>query len=138
MHGPFFEFEQTFLTAKMPHTKASREKQRRRIHDWKPWEKSTGPKTARGKASTAQNARKHRPREGPTLAELRKDAQIFESLLRFHVRNPMVSALMPEGTFKNIVLGLLFRLTALGETVEGATAKVKGIIDSELRHAHRL
>jgi hypothetical protein len=50
----------------------------------------------------------------------------------------MVSAMMPEGTFKNIVLGLLFRLTALGETVEGATAKVKGIIDSELRHAHRL
>ena len=34
-------------------------KQSERIREWKPWEKSTGPKTELGKAKTSKNAFKH-------------------------------------------------------------------------------
>ena len=37
------------------------------IQRWKPWEKSTGPKSAAGKATSAQNAYR-----GPTRAILRE------------------------------------------------------------------
>lgn len=29
------------------------------IHGWKPWEKSTGPRTLEGKAASSKNATKH-------------------------------------------------------------------------------
>lgn len=38
-------------------TDERRAKQREAIQRWKPWEKSTGPKTAWGKLQAAQNAR---------------------------------------------------------------------------------
>lgn len=34
-------------------------KQSERIREWKPWEKSTGPKTELGKAKSSHNAWKH-------------------------------------------------------------------------------
>ena len=37
-------------------TDERRAKQREAIHRWKPWEKSTGPKTSQGKAQAAMNA----------------------------------------------------------------------------------
>jgi hypothetical protein len=40
------------------------------IRKWKPWEKSTGPKSAKGKARSAQNAYKGATRE--VLRELRR------------------------------------------------------------------
>lgn len=40
------------------------QKQSERIRTWKPWEKSTGPKTEAGKAKASQNALKHGLRSG--------------------------------------------------------------------------
>lgn len=37
-------------------TDERRAKQAQRIHDWKPWEKSTGAKTPEGKAKSSKNA----------------------------------------------------------------------------------
>ena len=37
-------------------TLEQRQKQREAIERWKPWEQSTGPKSAEGKAATAGNA----------------------------------------------------------------------------------
>jgi hypothetical protein len=34
------------------------------IRRWKPWEQSSGPKTAKGKAASRMNARKHGLRSG--------------------------------------------------------------------------
>jgi hypothetical protein len=39
-------------------TEERRQKQRVAIHAWKPWTRSTGPKTAAGKARVSQNAYK--------------------------------------------------------------------------------
>jgi len=35
-------------------TPERRRQQSEQIHRWKPWEKSTGPRTAKGKATTAE------------------------------------------------------------------------------------
>lgn len=35
-----------------------KQRQAQLIHTWRPWEKSTGPKTPEGKAATARNADK--------------------------------------------------------------------------------
>ena len=40
-------------------TEAHKQRQREAIQRWKPWEQSTGPRTARGKAAAAANSRKH-------------------------------------------------------------------------------
>ncbi len=37
-------------------TPERRERMARQIHSWKPWERSTGPRTAEGKARVARNA----------------------------------------------------------------------------------
>lgn len=39
-----------------PWTAERRERQSSAIQQWKPWQKSTGPKTAQGKAVVARNA----------------------------------------------------------------------------------
>ncbi len=39
-------------------TPERRERQRQAIHCWRPWERSTGPRTKEGKARSAQNAKR--------------------------------------------------------------------------------
>jgi hypothetical protein len=51
-------------------TPSRRDKQSKRIHDWRPWEQSTGPKTEAGKATVSRNADKGGWRE--QLRELRR------------------------------------------------------------------
>ena len=41
------------------------------IRRWKPWEKSTGPRTEAGKASSARNSRKHGNRSREVQEEVR-------------------------------------------------------------------
>ncbi len=41
------------------------------IRQWKPWEKSTGPRTEAGKAASAASSRKHGNRSRAALEELR-------------------------------------------------------------------
>jgi hypothetical protein len=42
------------------------------IHTWRPWEKTTGPKTPQGKAKTSRNAYK-----GGTRVRLREPARLL-------------------------------------------------------------
>jgi len=49
-------------------TPECRKKQSEAKRRWKPWEKSTGPKTEKGKGRSSQNALKH----GMRSAEMRK------------------------------------------------------------------
>ncbi len=44
-------------------TQAQRDRQAKLIHRWKPWEKSTGPITERGKALASKNAVNYSTRE---------------------------------------------------------------------------
>ncbi len=44
-------------------TQAQRDRQAKLIHRWKPWEKSTGPITERGKALASKNAVNYATRE---------------------------------------------------------------------------
>ncbi|RTD84029.1 hypothetical protein EJO68_33370 [Variovorax atrisoli] len=55
-------------------TPERRAKQREAIQRWKPWEKSTGPKTAEGKAKTARNGYKG--------GKWRQDQQLMKELHR--------------------------------------------------------
>ena len=41
------------------------------IRQWRPWERSTGPRTEAGKATAAQNARKHGLRDAQSRELLR-------------------------------------------------------------------
>lgn len=50
-------------------TSARKEKQRAQIQQWKPWQQSTGPRTAEGKKISAQNAYKGGQRQ--KLREIR-------------------------------------------------------------------
>ena len=51
-------------------TSARRARQAALIHNWRPWEAATGPRTADGKARSARNALKHGGRTASALAEL--------------------------------------------------------------------
>jgi len=57
-------------------TQAQRERQAKLIHAWKPWEKSTGPVTERGKALSSKNALNYASRE-----VVRELAQINRALI---------------------------------------------------------
>ena len=50
------------------------------IREWKPWEKSTGPKSAEGKAKVAQNAYRGATRQ--LLRELRRALREQEAARR--------------------------------------------------------
>jgi hypothetical protein len=52
-------------------TPERRERQATLIRNWKPWERSSGPKTDEGKAATARNSRKHGMRSRRALDEAR-------------------------------------------------------------------
>lgn len=52
-------------------------KQRKLIYHWRPWEKSTGPKTKTGKDAVARNALKHGCRSASVRAELAAIRQLL-------------------------------------------------------------
>lgn len=52
-------------------TQERKEKQRAAIYRWRPWEKSTGPKTLAGKDAVARNAWKHGGRSQAFATERR-------------------------------------------------------------------
>ena len=53
-------------------TPERRAKQSAAVHRWKLWEKSTGPKTPEGKATSAGNSRKHGMRSREGIQELQQ------------------------------------------------------------------
>ena len=50
------------------------------IANWKPWERSTGPRSKRGKAKVAMNARKHGMRSAGTIAHLSEMRSVLRRL----------------------------------------------------------
>ena len=52
--------------------------QRAAIYRWRPWEKSTGPKSAAGKAAVSSNARKH----GARSQSVRREMQALRKLIQ--------------------------------------------------------
>lgn len=60
-------------------TPEQRQQQAERIRDWSPWERSTGPRTAEGKATASRNAWK-----GGTRDELRELARALRALRAAH------------------------------------------------------
>jgi hypothetical protein len=58
-------------------TVARRSKQARAIHRWRPWEKSTGPRTQTGKSRVSQNAYR-----GGARQSLRASVRELNNLLR--------------------------------------------------------
>jgi len=52
-------------------------KQRAAIYRWRPWDKSTGPKSESGKDTVAQNARKH----GLRSRAAQREAKLLRRLL---------------------------------------------------------
>ncbi|TNJ37408.1 hypothetical protein FGF68_04145 [Prosthecochloris vibrioformis] len=60
-------------------TPERRARQAEMIRKWKPWEKSTGPKTESGKAAAAKNADK-----GGYWKVIREQSKLLNQLLREH------------------------------------------------------
>ena len=68
-------------------TSARRAKQAQAIQTWRPWEQSTGPRTDKGKAQAAVNARRFHGLSPDVLAErdtARALASHVSKLLRYH------------------------------------------------------
>jgi hypothetical protein len=59
-------------------TPEERERQAMLIRQWKPWQQSTGAKTAEGKRNSSQNALKH----GLRSAEWLTESKLVNDLLR--------------------------------------------------------
>lgn len=53
-------------------TDARRKRQAMLIQSWKPWERSSGPKSAEGKAKVARNALKHGARSKGEIVRQRE------------------------------------------------------------------
>jgi len=58
-------------------TTARQTQQAAAIHHWKPWEKSTGPKSPEGKQKASRNAYK-----GGGWAKLRQELRLLEKTMR--------------------------------------------------------
>ncbi|MEY4967284.1 MAG: hypothetical protein RL274_2867 [Pseudomonadota bacterium] len=58
-------------------TPERRAKQRKAIYGWRPWEKSTGPKTQPGKAAASRNSFKH----GGTTATAKQERRTLLRLI---------------------------------------------------------
>ena len=69
-------------------TSARRAKQAQAIRTWRPWEHSTGPRTAEGKARAASNADRHHGWTTPELRAMRDEVRALRAhaadLLREH------------------------------------------------------
>lgn len=59
-------------------TQAQRERQAKLIHRWKPWEKSTGPRTLEGKRISSRNADRYALRE-----IMRENARATRELINY-------------------------------------------------------
>ena len=55
-----------------PRTPEHRARQAQAIRTWRPWEKSTGPKSVEGKARVAGNAFRHGGRSNRAIAQMRE------------------------------------------------------------------
>jgi hypothetical protein len=53
-------------------------KQRKAIYAWRPWERSTGPKTLEGKQAVASNAFKHGMRSRAMMTERRSYRRLLQ------------------------------------------------------------
>ena len=67
-------------------TDERRERQAALIREWKPWQRSTGPRTATGKARSSRNAFKKSPRQ-----QLREIARLIAGMKQ--KRNEMMARL---------------------------------------------
>lgn len=67
-------------------TDERRKRQAALIREWKPWQRSTGPRTAAGKARASRNAFKNSPRQ-----ELREIARFVVAMKQ--KRNEMLAKL---------------------------------------------
>jgi hypothetical protein len=65
-------------------TPEHRELRRKLVHRWKPWEKSTGPRSAEGKARSSQNGYKGavRPTMRALAKTLREQKEVLDELER--------------------------------------------------------
>ena len=61
-------------------TSEARKIQAQKIQQWKPWQNSTGPKTAEGKGRVSQNALKHGLRSAELIDSQRKASQELREL----------------------------------------------------------
>lgn len=107
----------------------------------RPWESSTGPKTHLGKASSAQNARKHTPRTVPTRQALKEDVRRLEGLLRLHCRSPLMAGIAEFRSLRaDLVAQIALRYQILDPALsfDAALQRVRRLIESELRHHHKL
>lgn len=59
-------------------TPEERERQSALIRQWKPWERSTGPRTEAGKATASGNAQSHGMRSADWIAEQRRIIDIIQ------------------------------------------------------------
>lgn len=71
-------------------TPARQDAQRDAIRRWRPWQKSTGPKTANGKAVSAGNALKHGTHTQAARAERRALRKLLAALEKQY--RPILSA----------------------------------------------
>ncbi len=60
-------------------TEERKAKMRLQIQRWKPWEKSTGPKTAAGKAASKGNSLKHGTFSAENLKKIAEIRQLLRS-----------------------------------------------------------
>lgn len=117
---------------------ANPETRSKRCKRIRPWESSTGPRTYLGKASSAQNARKHTSRTVPTVAALKGDVRAFEALLRLHRRSPLM-AVLGQDLRVDLIEQLTLRYRLLhGPDFDAALHRVRRLIELELRHHHKL